>query len=123
MRRLGFPLVIALLLGGCATDLRATRLVLQTETVARGGACDDATLATVRVARDGDAIAFIDGTGAQVSIIWPFGFAAWLEYGRAVLYASDGSVVGREGGVLDTIGGSVDAAGFHACKVGVRTYS
>ena len=115
--------MIAGVLSACAMDVRATRLVLRTETGSRGGACDSATLVPVRIAHDGDAMIFVDGTGAHLSVIWPFGFAAWLEYGRAVLYARDGSVVGREGGVLDTIGGSPGADGFHVCQVGVRTYT
>jgi hypothetical protein len=123
VRGLGLLLAIAVVLGGCATDLRGTRLALQTETGPRAGACDQATVVTVRITRDGDDLAFIDGAGGPVSIIWPFGFAAWLEYGKAVLYARDGSVVGREGGILDTIDGFADAAGFHVCKVGLRTYS
>lgn len=64
------------------------------------------------------------GTEARRSIVWPFGFAAWLERGVAVLYASDGSIVGREGDVLDNIGGAAIAGeGFRVCAVGVRTYT
>jgi hypothetical protein len=68
-------------------------------------------------------VVFIDvATGQPRTMIWPFGFAAWLEFGTAVLYASDGSVVGREGDLLNTIGGAADEAGFQVCAVGARTY-
>lgn len=66
---------------------------------------------------------FVDATGGQrVEVVWPFGFAAWLEFGTGVLYASDGGVVGREGDVLDNIGGSESEDGFRVCSIGVRTY-
>jgi hypothetical protein len=117
-------LAIALILAGCATDPRATRLHIETRPASGAAtACELGALAPVRIERDGEEVVFVDGTGARVSISWPFGFAAWLEYGRAVLYARDGSVVGREGDVLDTIGGGAAADGFHVCQVGVRTYS
>lgn len=121
---LALALTVGVALAGCATDLRGTRLALQTETVSRGGACDGAAMAPVRIQHDGDAAVFVDvGTHQEVSVIWPFGFAAWLEFGAAVLYARDGEVVGREGAVLDTIGGSAADDGFHVCQIGVRTYS
>jgi hypothetical protein len=122
VRGLGLLLAVTVVLGGCA-DPEAARLVLQIESAGRTGACDLAALAPVQMKREGDVVVFVDGTGTSVSVIWPLGFAAWLEYGDAVLYASDGSVVGREGDILDTIGGSAGADGFHVCKVGVRTYS
>lgn len=114
---------LAMVVTACTTDPRAIRLSLQTETRAREGACDSGALVPVRIEREADAITFVDGTGRRVSIVWPFGFAAWGEFGSAVLYARDGSVVGREGDVLDTIGGAADAEGFHVCRIGVRTYS
>jgi hypothetical protein len=123
VRRIVSLVVLGLVLVGCATDPRATRLGIQTEPASSAVACDLSALAPVRIDRDGDDMVFVGGTGARVSIIWPLGFAAWLEYGEAVLYARDGSVVGREGDVLDTIGGAADDDGFHVCKVGVRTYS
>jgi hypothetical protein len=123
VRRIVPLVVLGLVLVGCATDPRATRLGIQTEPASSAVACDLSALAPVRIDRDGDDMVFVGDTGARVSIIWPLGFAAWLEYGEAVLYARDGSVVGREGDVLDTIGGAAGDDGFHVCKVGVRTYS
>ena len=86
------------------------------------GACSFDLAAPFRIARDDEAMVFDDvATGERRYVVWPDGFAAWLEFGEAVLYASDGSVVGREGAVLDNIGGA-EGAGFHVCSIGVRTY-
>jgi hypothetical protein len=67
---------------------------------------------------------FVDvGTGDRRSITWPFGFAAWLEFDVAVLYATDGLVVGREGDVPQNIGAvDVEGGGYRVCGVGVRNY-
>jgi len=123
VRSVSLALAFAIVLAGCATDLRGTRLTLQTDMTTAGGGCDLGALVPVRIERDGDTMVFVDRTDQRISIFWPAGFAAWLEYGTAVLYARDGSVVGREGSVLDTIGGSQAADGFHVCRVGVRTYT
>jgi hypothetical protein len=125
MRRLGLLLAVAVSLGACTTDPEGTRLVLRTAEVQSGPTgCDGAAAAPVRIARDGNELVFVDvGTDQPRSMIWPFGFAAWLEFDRAVLYARDGTVIGREGNVLDTIGGGeVEGEGFHVCSVGTRTY-
>jgi hypothetical protein len=120
------PLLLALvLIAACTTDVRGTRLRLLTTAVAEPGqGCDNAAAAPVRIAREGDAMVFIDvASDEPARIIWPFGFAAWVEFGRAVLYARDGDIVGREGDVLDKIGGSPGDDGFHVCQVGARTYT
>jgi hypothetical protein len=124
MRRVCLLVALGLLVAACATDPRGARLGLQTAPVQRASAaCDGAGAAPVRIERDGEAVVFVDvGSGVRRPMIWPFGFAAWLEFGRVVLYATDGTVVGREGDVLDNIGGSGDAEGFHVCSVGARTY-
>ena len=68
---------------------------------------------------------FVDpATGERRTIIWPSGFAAWVEFGTAVLYGSDGIVVGREGDILDTIiGGNVAGEGFRVCGIGVKPFN
>ena len=125
MRGLSILLASAVWFGGCSTDPEGTRLGLRTAVEPRaGGACDGAAAAPIRIERDGTEMVFVDvGTDERRSMIWPFGFAAWLEFDLAVLYASDSTVVGREGDVLDNIGGStVEGEGFHVCSVGARTY-
>lgn len=123
---LALVMALALLMAGCSTDPRGTRLELVTaEQLAGANACDGALAPPIRIERQGDMLAFVDATTGELrSIVWPFGFAAWVEFGVPVLYASDGGVVGREGDVLDNIGGSAfaDGAGFVVCQIGERTY-
>jgi hypothetical protein len=126
MRGLSLLLAVSVSLGACSTDPNATRLSLQTDAFqVVPGACQLAAAAPFKIERDGTDMVFVEvGTGSRRSIIWPFGFAAWLEAGVATLYATDGTVVGREGDVLDNIGGAgVEGEGFHVCSVGARTYT
>ncbi len=124
--RLVLVAALALSLAACSTDPQGTRLGLQTD-ASQGtrGDCPHALAAPFRIVRDGTEMTFVDvGTGAPVSVVWPFGFAAWVEDGVAVLYASDGSIVGRDGAVLDNIGGGATGdGGFNVCAVGVRFYT
>ena len=125
MLRAAALLAGGLLLAACSTDPRATRLDLLTAGGSALGECDGALSPPLRIRRDNSTMDFVDASSGELrTIIWPFGFAAWLEFGTGVLYASDGMVVGREGDVLDTIGGSVfaDGSGFRVCSIGVRTY-
>lgn len=125
MRGVGLLLAVAILASACSTDPEGTRLGLQTDASREApGACALEAIPPFRIERDGAAMVFVDvGTGERRSIIWPFGFAAWLEYDVAVLYASDGAGVGREGDVLSNIFGvDVEGKGMHVCRVGVRTY-
>jgi hypothetical protein len=119
-------LALSALLAGCGTDVRGTRLQLATvgPQASAPADCRASRAAPLRVERDGDAMVFVDvASGERRAVVWPEGFAAWAEYGRAVLYARDGSIVGREGDVLDKIGGAATAdGGFRVCAVGVRTY-
>jgi hypothetical protein len=124
VRHTSLLVALVLVMAACGTDPRGTRLAIQTrEAEPAANACDGALAPPFRIARSGDALAFVDAaSGEPVRIVWPFGFAAWLEFGTAVLYASDGGVVGREGDVLDNIGGAADEEGFRVCAVGARTY-
>ena len=124
--RLVLAAALALSLAACGSDPAGIRLGLQNDGFdAPPAGCQHAAAAPFRIERDGENMVFVEvGTEARRSIVWPFGFAAWLERGVAVLYASDGSVVGREGDVLENIGGAAIAGeGFHVCAVGVRTYT
>lgn len=121
MRRLTY-VAIALLVMACSTDPRGTRLFLATALGQSQGECSFVLAPPFRIARDDGQLVFVDvATGERRDMVWPDGFAAWLEYDEAVLYASDGIVVGREGVVLDKIGGA-EGAGFRVCSVGARTY-
>jgi len=78
--------------------------------------CPAALLLPVRVATSGDdLIVLSEATGEQVPIVWPSGWAAWRINGRAVLVARDGSLVGREGEVLEGYGGGIGVD--NACHV------
>ena len=125
MRGLGLLLAVVVSLGACSTDPEGTRLRLRTADLQTGlTTCAGAAARPFRIERDGTDIVFVDvGTDGRRSMVWPFGFAAWLEFDRAVLYASDGTVVGREDDVLDNIGGAeVEGGDFRVCSVGARAY-
>ncbi len=70
-----------------------------------------------RLTRAGMDLVLVDvNTGVQTSIVWPYGFVARLVDGKAVLVAPDGSVVAREGDLLD-VGGGFAQPGFHVCDI------
>lgn len=83
--------------------------------------CPLALLAPVRVATSGDDLVVVSMlSGEVVPIVWPSGWVAWRVDGRAELVARDGSVVAREGDVIeDRYGGGtgLDDA-FHVCIEG-----
>ena len=59
-------------------------------------------------------------TGEPIKVVWPSGWAAWRLHGRAELVSRDGSVIAREGEVIeDRFGGGegIDDA-FHVCDDG-----
>lgn len=83
--------------------------------------CPAALLGPVRVATvDDDLIVVSVDSGEPVPVVWPSGWAAWRLEGRAELVDRDGTVVAREGEVIeDRFGGGVglDDA-FHVCVIG-----
>ena len=104
------------------SDQAATRLQISTAAphVWPTTACPLALLLPVRVASDDGTLVVVSAeTGDPIDVVWPAGWAAWRIDGVAELHARDGSLVAREGDVLDDLGGgSGDDGAFHVCIVG-----
>ena len=85
--------------------------------------CAAALLSPVRVSTDGEELVLVSvESGQTVRVVWPAGFAAWRADGRAMVADPWGSVVGREGDVLDTLGGGEGLDGaFQICPFGIMT--
>ena len=85
--------------------------------------CPTALLGPVRVAEASGALTLVSvETGAPIAVVWPSGFGAWRVDGRAVVADPWGSVVGRDGDVLDSLsGGMVSDGVFSICPFGIVT--
>jgi len=108
---------------GPALPAGATRLHITTERPNLSGSCMAALLAPVRVATSGDELILVSVLSDDtVRVVWPSGFAAWRVGGRSVLADPWGNVVGRDGDMLDSLGGGlgVDDA-FLICPFGIVT--
>lgn len=114
---------LAPLFFGPAVPAGAERLQITTAAPNLSSGCATALLAPVRVSADGDALVLVSvGSGETVRVVWPAGFGAWRLDGRAVVADPWGSVVGREGDVLEGLGGGTgpDEA-FQICPYGIET--
>jgi hypothetical protein len=108
---------LALAAAACSVTAPGTPLAIDTAGFQLGpGSCAGVGVPPFRLERDGDALRFVDagGSGEVLHLIWPSGFVARLQDGRATLYGSNGSVIGREGDVLDNFGGCPRADGWLA---------
>jgi len=101
----------------------ATRLNIVTEAahLVPTMGCPAALLGPMRIAPSGDdLIVRSEADGSSVAVVWPSGWAAWRIGGRAELVAHDGSVVAREGDLIENRfgGGTYDDGAFHVCVIG-----
>jgi hypothetical protein len=105
---------------GPALPPGATRLHITTASPNLNLGCMAALLVPVRVAVAGEELILVSvDSGDTMAVVWPSGFAAWRVGGRAVLADPWGNVIGRDGDVLDSLGGGGEP--FSICPFGIVT--
>jgi hypothetical protein len=83
-------------------------------------ACSTALLLPARVAVAGNEPVLVPESGGKpIKVVWPTGWVAWRLAGRAELVSRDGTVIGREGDIVEGFGGGVgNDDAFHVCVMG-----
>ena len=111
------------LFSGPGLPAGAERLHIVTAAPNLTSGCAAALLSPVRVSTEGGSLILVSvETGETVRVVWPAGFGAWRIDGRAIVADNWGSVVGRDGDVLDTLGGGEGLDGaFQICPYGIVT--
>ena len=114
---------VAPLFTGPGLPAGAERLHLTTAAPNLNMGCAAALLSPVRVASQGEELTLVSVESDEtVRVVWPAGFGAWRIDGRALVADPWGSVVGREGDVLDSLGGGEGLDGaFQICPFGIVT--
>jgi hypothetical protein len=99
----------------------ATRLHIVTQAPHLTFGCAAAALSPVRVATDHDDLVLVSvESGETIPVVWPSGFGAWRIDGRAVVADPWGTVIGRDGDVLDNLSGGDGGDGaFGICPFGI----
>ena len=116
-------LAVARLFTGPGLPSGAQRLHIVTAAPNLTAGCAAALLLPVRVSTKGEELVLVSAeSGETVRVVWPAGFGAWRIDGRGVVVDVWGSVVGREGDVLDGLGGGEGPDGaFQICPYGIVT--
>jgi hypothetical protein len=126
MRATALLLAAGLAVAACGDVRPGVRLALAADSLELlTDDCPTTPIAPIKVERVADAIEFTDAaSGGIVAILWPVGFAAWDINGVAVVHATDGTVVGREGDTLSDIRAAAGVRGdqLRVCAIGVRSY-
>jgi hypothetical protein len=114
---------VAPLFTGPGMPAGAQRLHITTAAPNLTFGCAAALLSPGRVSTASEELILVSvESGETMRVVWPAGFGAWRIDGRAIVADPWGSVVGREGDVLDTLGGGEGPDGaFQICPFGIVT--